>query len=178
MQNQIAFVTPTNLIAILRMAESLWKLDAQNENASNIAKRAGHLIDKFSGLNDDLVNIGKYLNLAGKAFDAADNKLSSGKGTSSIRLKNLKLLEQNQRNLFQRNKDGAFKTMVSDRITSSYSINIFFLSFIALIAFAESSLTLEHQRIISVSINTITLGLYFILINFIWYFFCSANNIL
>ena len=39
------------------------------------------------------------------------------------------------------------------------SINIFFLSFIALIAFAESSLTLEHQRIISVSINTITLGL-------------------
>ena len=40
------------------------------------------------------------------------------------------------------------------------SINIFFLSFIALIAFAESSLTLEHQRIISVSINTITLGLF------------------
>ena len=40
------------------------------------------------------------------------------------------------------------------------AINIFFLSFIALIAFAESSLTLEHQRIISVSINTITLGLF------------------
>ena len=40
------------------------------------------------------------------------------------------------------------------------SINIFFLSFIALIAFAESSLTLEHQRIVSVSINTITLGLF------------------
>ena len=40
------------------------------------------------------------------------------------------------------------------------SINIFFLGFIALIAFAESSLTLEHQRIINVSINTITLGLF------------------
>ena len=39
------------------------------------------------------------------------------------------------------------------------SINIFFLSFIALIAFTESSLTLEHQRVINVSINTITLGL-------------------
>ena len=127
MQNQIAFVTPTNLIAILRMAESLWKLDAQNENASNIAKRAGHLIDKFSGLNDDLENIGKYLNLAGKAFDAADNKLSSGKGNLFDQIKNLKLLEQNQRNLFQRNKDGAFKTMVSDRITSSY-FNKYFLS--------------------------------------------------
>ena len=89
MQNRIAFVTPTNLIAILRMAESLWKLDQQNENAAKIAKRAGHFIDKFSGLNDDLVNIGKYLSLANKAFDAADNKLSSGKGNLFDQMKEL-----------------------------------------------------------------------------------------
>ena len=102
MQNQIAFVTPTNLIAILRMAESLWKLDAQNENASNIAKRAGHLIDKFSGLNDDLENIGKYLNLAGKAFDAADNKLSSGKGNLFDQIKELEALGAKSKKLISK----------------------------------------------------------------------------
>ena len=80
MQNQMGFVTPTNLIAILRMAESLWRLDAQNENASMIAKRAGLLIDKFSGLNDDITNIGKYLRLAERSFEGAENKLTSGKG--------------------------------------------------------------------------------------------------
>ena len=76
-QRQMGFVTPTNLIAILRMAESLWKLDAQNENAAKIAQRAGLLIDKFSGLDKDLSNIGKYLKQANNAFEAADNKLTS-----------------------------------------------------------------------------------------------------
>ena len=39
MQHQIGFVTPINLIAILRMAENLWRLDAQNENAEAIATK-------------------------------------------------------------------------------------------------------------------------------------------
>ena len=70
--------------------------------SSNIAKRAGHLIDKFSGLNDDLGNIGKYLNLAGKAFDAADNKLSSGKGNLFDQIKELEALGAKSKKLISK----------------------------------------------------------------------------
>ena len=41
--NRMAFVTPTNLIAILRIAENLWRLDKHNKHADLIAERAGHL---------------------------------------------------------------------------------------------------------------------------------------
>lgn len=103
-QRQMGFVTPTNLIAILRMAESLWKLDAQNENAAKIAQRAGLLIDKFSGLDKDLSNIGKYLKQANNAFEAADNKLTSGKGNLFDQIKELENLGAKSKKLISKNK--------------------------------------------------------------------------
>ena len=103
-QRQMGFVTPTNLIAILRMAESLWKLDAQNENAAKIAQRAGHLIDKFSGLDTDLSNIGKYIKLANKSFEAADNKLTSGKGNLFDQIKELQNLGAKSKKLISNKK--------------------------------------------------------------------------
>tara|TARA_B100000459_G_scaffold143960_1_gene106101 strand:+ start:454 stop:1521 length:1068 start_codon:yes stop_codon:yes gene_type:complete len=101
-QRQMGFVTPTNLIAILRMAESLWKLDAQNENAAKIAQRAGLLIDKFSGLDKDLSNIGKYLKQANNAFEAADNKLTSGKGNLFDQIKELENLGAKSKKLISK----------------------------------------------------------------------------
>ena len=103
-QRQMGFVTPINLIAILRMAESLWKLDAQNENAAKIAQRAGLLIDKFSGLDSDLSNIGKYIKLATKAFESADNKLSSGKGNLFDQIKELETLGAKSKKLISTKK--------------------------------------------------------------------------
>ena len=105
MQNQMGFVTPTNLIAILRMAESLWRLDAQNENASMIAKRAGLLIDKFSGLNDDITNIGKYLRLAERSFEGAENKLTSGKGNLFDQIKELEDLGAKSKKIIDQPKN-------------------------------------------------------------------------
>ena len=105
MQNQMGFVTPTNLISILRMAESLWRLDAQNENASMIAKRAGLLIDKFSGLNDDITNIGKYLRLAERSFEGAENKLTSGKGNLFDQIKELEDLGAKSKKIIDQPKN-------------------------------------------------------------------------
>ena len=105
MQNQMGFVTPTNLIAILRMAESLWRLDAQNENATMIAKRAGLLIDKFSGLNDDITNIGKYLRLAERSFEGAENKLTSGKGNLFDQIKELEDLGAKSKKIIDQPKN-------------------------------------------------------------------------
>ena len=92
MQNHIGFVTPTNLITVLRMAESLWALDKQNKNAIEISKRAGLLINKFVGLQEDLTDIERYFKQAEDAFEKTKIKLYQGKGNLVDQAKELEVL--------------------------------------------------------------------------------------
>ncbi|MEK9649984.1 MAG: DNA recombination protein RmuC [Gammaproteobacteria bacterium] len=92
MQSHIGFVTPTNLITVLRMAESLWALDKQNKNALEISKRAGLLINKFVGLQEDLEDIERYFKQAEEAFDKTKTKLYQGKGNLVDQARELELL--------------------------------------------------------------------------------------
>src|SRR5699024_4856298 len=50
----IALVSPTTLMPMLRAVENLWRLDKQEKNAEAIADRAGTLYDKFVGFVGDL----------------------------------------------------------------------------------------------------------------------------
>ena len=61
-----------------------------------------YFLSHHLSLNDDLENIGKYLNLAGKAFDAADNKLSSGKGNLFDQIKELEALGAKSKKLISK----------------------------------------------------------------------------
>ena len=92
MQSHIGFVTPTNLITVLRMAESLWALDKQNKNALEISKRAGLLINKFVGLQEDLTDIERYFRQAEDAFEKTKTKLYQGKGNLVDQAKELEML--------------------------------------------------------------------------------------
>ena len=104
--NRMAFVTPTNLIAILRIAENLWRLDKHNKHADLIAERAGHLIDKFSGLTEDLEDVGRHLKSVEKSFLGAQNKLYEGQGNLFNQMKDLeKLGAKNKKNLKQPKKN-------------------------------------------------------------------------
>ncbi len=76
----VALVTPTNLLTTMRTVGSVWQAWRQNENAREIADRAGKLYDKFFGFVTDMENLGQRLNQAGKTYDAAFGKLSSGSG--------------------------------------------------------------------------------------------------
>jgi len=46
---RILLISPTNLIAVLKMAANLWRQEYQGRNASEIAKKSGELYDKFVG---------------------------------------------------------------------------------------------------------------------------------
>lgn len=80
MQSKMGFVTPTNIIAILRVAESLWRQDRLSKDAEKIAVRAGLMIDKLAGLKDDFKKIKASFGATQDALDKAEKKLSSGKG--------------------------------------------------------------------------------------------------
>ena len=89
-EKKIAFATPINLLAILRIAENLWRLDSQNKHAEDIADRSGLLYDKFSNFTKDLFEVGKHLDRAKESYDLAQNKLIEGDGNLFTQVDKLK----------------------------------------------------------------------------------------
>ena len=89
---RILLISPTNLIAALRMIANLWRVEYQNKNAMEIARQSGELYDKFTGFLDDLLEIGIKIDATRKVYDASMNKLSTGKGNLIRRVENIKSL--------------------------------------------------------------------------------------
>lgn len=77
---RILLMSPTNLLAALKMIESLWRIENQNENAKEIARQSGDMLDKFVSFVEDLNRIGSRLNDAHAAWDESMKKLQEGRG--------------------------------------------------------------------------------------------------
>ncbi len=89
---KIIIVSPTTLLATLRIVENVWRFERQNKNAEEIARQAGRLYDKFVGFVGDIDAVGLRLDQAYKSYEEAKNKLVQGKGNlvrSTERLKEL-----------------------------------------------------------------------------------------
>ncbi|MCX6268526.1 MAG: DNA recombination protein RmuC [Bacteroidetes bacterium] len=89
---RILLISPTNLIAALRMIANLWRVEYQNKNAMEIARQSGELYDKFTGFLEDLQDVGTRIEATRKAYDSSMNKLSTGKGNLIRRVENIKSL--------------------------------------------------------------------------------------
>ncbi|OYQ37207.1 DNA recombination protein RmuC [Flavobacterium cyanobacteriorum] len=91
-ERNIVIVTPSTLLATLRTIDSMWTNQKQQENAYEIARQAGALYDKFTGLIEDLIMVGKRMDESKKAYEGAMGKLTDGRGnivTSIERLKKM-----------------------------------------------------------------------------------------
>lgn len=88
----IVIVSPTTLLATLRVIDSLWKQERQGQNAREIAERAGWLYDKLVLFIQDLDEVGNRLQQLDKAYSSARNKLTEGRGNLVSRSEQLKLL--------------------------------------------------------------------------------------
>lgn len=91
-ERNVVIVSPTTLLATLRVIDSLWRQERQSQNAREIAERAGALYDKFVAFVADLDEMGSRLQQLDKAYAAARNKLVEGRGNLVGRVENLKLL--------------------------------------------------------------------------------------
>ncbi len=91
-EQQVVIVSPTTLLATLRVIDSLWRQERQGQNAREIAERAGQLYDKFVAFVADLDEMGSRLQQLDKAYASARNKLVDGRGNLVGRVENLKLL--------------------------------------------------------------------------------------
>ncbi|WP_165040423.1 DNA recombination protein RmuC [Dysgonomonas sp. ZJ709] len=79
-RKRILLISPTNLIASLKVVSDLWKREYQSRNAQEIAKRGAVLYDKFAGFVDTLQDVGKNIERSQKAYDKAFGQLKDGNG--------------------------------------------------------------------------------------------------
>lgn len=73
-------MSPTNLIAALRLALDLWKREYQEKNIQEIVKRGTALYEKLAGFAETFEKIGDAINTANTAYGNARSQLSEGKG--------------------------------------------------------------------------------------------------
>jgi DNA recombination protein RmuC len=89
---RVILCTAPTLLVTLKTVSMLWKQDRQTKNVQAIADRGGALYDKFAGLIDDLENIGLHFGRTRESYDAAMNKLKTGKGNLLAQVEDLKKL--------------------------------------------------------------------------------------
>ena len=89
---RILLISPTNLIAVLKIVADLWKREMQSKNAVEIAREGANLYDKFVGFVTTIEDIGKHLNRSQDAYHQAVSQLKDGKGNLIARVQKLRKL--------------------------------------------------------------------------------------
>ena len=77
---KILLISPTNLIAALKLISDLWKREYQNRNAIEIADRGAALYDKLVNFVASLTEIDTHLERAKKSYNNAYSQLKMGRG--------------------------------------------------------------------------------------------------
>ena len=88
----IVIVSPSTLLATLRTIASIWRQENQNRNAMEIARQAGALYDKFVNFYNDLIDVGKKLDLAKNSYEEAMKKIHDGRGNLIVGVEKMKQL--------------------------------------------------------------------------------------
>lgn len=89
---RILLISPTNLIAALKLVTDLWKRELQNRNAVEIAKQGEKLYEKFIGFVDTMEDVGRHINKSQDAYQRAVGQLKDGRGNlvqQALKLKKL-----------------------------------------------------------------------------------------
>ena len=94
---RIMLVSPTNLLAVLKIIADLWRVELQNQHAIEIADKAGALYDKFVGFIENLELVGKKIQDANQSYEIALKQLSSGRGNILAKVEELKKMGANAR---------------------------------------------------------------------------------
>lgn len=120
----IVLVSPTNLLAILRSVETIWRHERQNKNAEKIALEAGRLHDQFVLYAQSLDDVGKHLTKATQSYEKSVERLSSGRGNLVKRIANLKELgAKTARSLPEHLLDNSDTNFEPDEEAESYALN-------------------------------------------------------
>jgi DNA recombination protein RmuC len=77
---RVLIISPTNLVAAMKLVNDMWQRDAVNKQAHDIAIKAGRLYDKLAAFVDNMDKVGVQLSKAQEVWQEAHKQLSSGRG--------------------------------------------------------------------------------------------------
>ena len=105
---KVIISSPTNLFALLKLVDDLWKRNAQSKNTADIVTCGTKLYEQLVSFTSSLENVGSSLEKARMAYDDAYKRLSTGNdnivrvgeklrklGLPTKRRQSAKALEQN-----------------------------------------------------------------------------------
>ena len=90
---KVIISSPTNLFALLKIVDDLWKRDGQSKNALAIATEGANLYDKFVGFSETLLDLGRSLGAATGKYEQAMTQLKTGRGNLIRRAERLRELQ-------------------------------------------------------------------------------------
>jgi DNA recombination protein RmuC len=99
-EKRIILISPTNLIAALKLISNLWDRDHQSKNAQLIVDRGEKLYGKFVGFAENFTKVGKGITTAQKAFDDATKQLATGNDNLIRQAEKLKALKVSSKKKF------------------------------------------------------------------------------
>lgn len=93
-KNKIMPVSPSTLLAALKIINSFNMVNRQNKNAQDIAALAGKMIDKFAEMVKDLNGVQKNLSSAMKKLDGKDSLVRQCERLTELGAKNAKQIPE------------------------------------------------------------------------------------
>jgi len=78
-ENKVFITGQQNLMAILKMIQLAWRQYQQSENQKQVYELASDLLSRLGDFNELFLKIGKSLDAAQQAFDAANKKAYTGR---------------------------------------------------------------------------------------------------
>ncbi|HUG73538.1 MAG TPA: DNA recombination protein RmuC [Steroidobacteraceae bacterium] len=84
-RNRIVLVTPSTLMAVVKLVEGIWTFQKRKESADEIAEAGRRLYDKLSTFAQSFVSVGRAIQQSQAAFEQAEGQLAKGRG-NAIRL--------------------------------------------------------------------------------------------
>jgi DNA recombination protein RmuC len=84
-RSRIVLVTPSTLMAVVKLVEGIWTFQKRKESADEIAEAGRKLYEKLSNFAQTFQNLGRAIQQSQAAFEQAEGQLAKGKG-NAIRL--------------------------------------------------------------------------------------------
>jgi DNA recombination protein RmuC len=79
---RVVLVTPTNLMVVVKLVESLWTVQNRKEFADRIAEAGGRLYDKLTTFAENFEEVGDRIAKLQKSFELSRGQLATGKGNA------------------------------------------------------------------------------------------------
>ena len=84
-RSKIVLVTPSTLMAVIKLIEGMWVFQHRKESADDIAEAGRKLYEKLTTFSKSFIELGTAIEKTKATFERAQGQLSTGKG-NAIRL--------------------------------------------------------------------------------------------